>query len=1102
MCHQCQRNDKGAVVNCLNCGRKRYCFPCLKNWYPGKTKEEIEKKCPVCCENCNCKACLRLNIDKILNKSGEVNVDPHIKLQKLRYLLNGILPLLKHIHTEQDSEREIEAKIQGVQPTDLLIERSKLDKNERRYCDNCNTSIVDLHRGCPNSECSYELCLKCCSELREGRQPGGSEAETSQRHFVERQVTDINTKPETPIKSCAGELQGPPEGKHYELDTSCVFPDWRALSNGSIPCPPKARGGCGSEMLKLCCTFESDWVVGLVRKAEDLTCNFPPTNGDFSTRYSSCNCSTVNNDKNSDVREAAFRQNDDNFLYCPNSASISDNQIEHFQKHWIRGEPVIVRNVFEKTPGLSWDPMVMWRGCRETSAKGRLKEESQSVWAVDCFEWCEVEINTHQFFTGYVKGRTRLNGLPELLKLKDWPSSSSFDDRLPRHGAEFVSALPYSEYTNPKKGLLNLAAKLPDKCLKPDLGPKTYIAYGLAEELGIGGDSVTKLHCDMADAVNILTHTTEVKVTKSQRDEIKKIIRDQLSAGEKNVSEVGRQLCGSPQKDVPVENVPRSDLHTDEEDMPLMEKFNVNGNTQRIDDNEKKEMLDIQQYVQTSENNVKMEKQNRHVCEDQFSAGGKNASNAGGGKQRGRGRPRKIVHVKNLPGKDLPAKEEDAPLMEVSSVKEGNASHIDNDTKKVMQDVEESLLLSSKTECDSKMPLSEPALQRCDLIDGKSIAEISAKKSIRTVDFDIGSHYSREIGSGIQGLDCQVHELKRSSPSCSDIFVKDPSPDKDHNKLEEPINHQVKVKDKLCIDAAKSLNCAHKSDDVFSAKVDSDGCDKEYGFHCNSRNIEELKGKECVSTLISGENGAEAAEQNMEDTNSMCYHGQMHDNPISIQVKKEDTLKVATGGAVWDIFRRQDVPKLIEYLQKHWKEFRHFKNEPVSSVIHPIHDQTLFLNESHKKKLKEEFGVEPWTFEQYLGEAVFIPAGCPHQVRNRQSCIKVALDFVSPENVQECIRLTEEFRSLPKDHSAKEDKLEVKKISLYAASDAIREAEELMSELDANEKNGVQDTVRSTIEKNNENPGKKRGPKKRSKSEYPGKKRGRKKAGKQAANSD
>ena len=37
----------------------------------------------------------------------------------------------------------------------------------------------------------------------------------------------------------------------------------------------------------------------------------------------------------------------------------------------------------------------------------------------------------------------------------------------------------------------------------------------------------------------------------------------------------------------------------------------------------------------------------------------------------------------------------------------------------------------------------------------------------------------------------------------------------------------------------------------------------------------------------------------------------------------------------------------------------------------------------------------------------------------------MAHDFVSPENVEECIRLTEEFRLLPKKHRAKEDKLEV-----------------------------------------------------------------------------
>jgi [histone H3]-dimethyl-L-lysine9 demethylase len=34
------------------------------------------------------------------------------------------------------------------------------------------------------------------------------------------------------------------------------------------------------------------------------------------------------------------------------------------------------------------------------------------------------------------------------------------------------------------------------------------------------------------------------------------------------------------------------------------------------------------------------------------------------------------------------------------------------------------------------------------------------------------------------------------------------------------------------------------------------------------------------------------------------------------------------------------------------------------------------------KKLYAPIGIEPWTFVQRLGEAVFIPAGCPHQVRN------------------------------------------------------------------------------------------------------------------------
>lgn len=112
-----------------------------------------------------------------------------------------------------------------------------------------------------------------------------------------------------------------------------------------------------------------------------------------------------------------------------------------------------------------------------------------------------------------MKGRTYANLWPEMLKLKDWTRYDKFEDLLPHHCNEFISALPFKEYSDPRSRIINIATKLREKFLNPDLDPKTFTAYGIPYELG-KGNSVTKLHYDMSDAVNILMHTTEVTLSK------------------------------------------------------------------------------------------------------------------------------------------------------------------------------------------------------------------------------------------------------------------------------------------------------------------------------------------------------------------------------------------------------------------------------------------------------------------------------------------------------------------------------------------------------------------------------------------------------------
>ena len=45
-----------------------------------------------------------------------------------------------------------------------------------------------------------------------------------------------------------------------------------------------------------------------------------------------------------------------------------------------------------------------------------------------------------------------------------------------------------------------------------------------------------------------------------------------------------------------------------------------------------------------------------------------------------------------------------------------------------------------------------------------------------------------------------------------------------------------------------------------------------------------------------------------------------------------------------------------------------------------IHDQLSYIDSSMIQKLKDDYEVETFTILQFLGDAIFIPAGAPHQV--------------------------------------------------------------------------------------------------------------------------
>jgi len=86
------------------------------------------------------------------------------------------------------------------------------------------------------------------------------------------------------------------------------------------------------------------------------------------------------------------------------------------------------------------------------------------------------------------------------------------------------------------------------------------------------------------------------------------------------------------------------------------------------------------------------------------------------------------------------------------------------------------------------------------------------------------------------------------------------------------------------------------------------------------------------------------------------------------------------GGARWDIFSPQDTTRLRTVFQVHTEH-----EDPVLA-------QNTYLTPAQLHDLELNHGIKAYTVFQHEGEAVFIPAGCAHQVICGMICFAIILD--------------------------------------------------------------------------------------------------------------
>ena len=246
--------------------------------------------------------------------------------------------------------------------------------------------VFDYHRHCPR--CLFDLCLDCCRDIR-GSQTNVVKEEYAEGkdHIVDRNKDMLSNRARLePSAANVNNKLFPQPIDVNDVGIRSLFPTWRVNNDGSITCGPHEAGGCGSSKLVLRRIFKINWIGKLVKSSQEMV------NGckadDLETGCSSCNAGGRLDSTGQHSLGLSKCSNSGNSVYSPVLENLKYEGIVHFRKHWINGEPVIIRNAFEPSLSSSWDPLSIWRGIQEIMEEKM--DENAIVKAVDCSDQSEV----------------------------------------------------------------------------------------------------------------------------------------------------------------------------------------------------------------------------------------------------------------------------------------------------------------------------------------------------------------------------------------------------------------------------------------------------------------------------------------------------------------------------------------------------------------------------------------------------------------------------------------------------------------------------------------------------------------------------------------